>query len=90
MKFNIKNIFLEKANNIENTLMSFLGSENKKISFYELILKSLANCKNKTLSDIARFIAQSMNSVHNLLKILIDMNIINKEVSFEEQTIIKK
>lgn len=31
-----------------------------------------------------------MNSVHNLLKILIDMNIINKEVSFEEQTIIKK
>ncbi|MDC9031946.1 hypothetical protein [Columbia Basin potato purple top phytoplasma] len=71
LKFNIKNIFLEKTNNIENNLMSLLGNENKKLSVYEPILKSLANCKNKTLSDIARFIQQPMNSVHNLLKILI-------------------
>ncbi|AYJ01445.1 hypothetical protein CWO85_02995 [Candidatus Phytoplasma ziziphi] len=84
LKSNIKTIFLQEKNNIEEVLISLLGHENKKTSVYEPIFKILSYGNNKTISYIANKLEQDIPKITNLLKTLTNMKLINKEISFEE------
>ncbi|WP_284928579.1 ATP-binding protein [Candidatus Phytoplasma sp. AldY-WA1] len=83
--YNLKNIFLTDPTKIERDFSFFLGEENRKSQNYEPLLKLLSSKKNFQLKDLSSSLKIPSSNLVFLLQNLEEMEIVEKEMNYNEK-----